>query len=275
MKIFKKIIPLIYIFIISCEKEVDWDIVPQDINTIVVDCILTNEFKKQEIRLSYPMFDINEQPKPVTGAKVKVSYNQNEMIFEESEHTKGLYISENSFAAAVNVKYSLTVDLDTAFYKAETYMVPIFPGALPKLIYDNKKFSIDWSNPKFSPFEQAKYVAVINWNHLPGYEHPDSISKAKIEFYTLNTIDVNYIIFPQEKERVFFPPGSIINISKYSINNEYGEYLRAVLSETQWQGSLFENERDNPQGNISNDGLGYFATCAVLRDTIIAGFEKK
>ncbi|MFW5726204.1 MAG: hypothetical protein ACOCX0_07130, partial [Bacteroidota bacterium] len=62
--------------------------------------------------------------------------------------------------------------------------------------------------------------------------------------------------------------GSVVMFSKYSLNNEYAAYLRALLSETQWQGSLFETARANLPGNISNGGLGYFSACAVIRDTL-------
>jgi len=130
-------------------------------------------------------------------------------------------------------------------------------------------YSLNWNNEQYSPLEQALYEADLDWSHLAGYDHPDSVSRARLLFYTLSTIDVSYIVFPQDREQVFFPGGSNVVFSKYSLNNEYGAYLRALLSETQWQGSLFESARGNLPGNISNGGLGYFSACAVVRETLV------
>ena len=95
------------------------------------------------------------------------------------------------------------------------------------------------------------------------------LTKAKLFFYTFNTIDVSYSVFPQDKEKVYFPKGSKITEKKYSLTNEYAAYLRALLAETEWQGSLFENARDNLPTNISNNGLGYFSICSVISDSLI------
>ena len=112
------------------------------------------------------------------------------------------------------------------------------------------------------------YEADISWGHLPVYAS-DSLTKARLTFYTLNTIDVSYIIFPQDKEEVYFPYGSIAILNKYSLTDEYAAYLRALLAETEWQGSIFEDARGNLPSNISNGGLGYFSACSVIADTVV------
>jgi hypothetical protein len=113
------------------------------------------------------------------------------------------------------------------------------------------------------------YEADISWEHIPGFDHPDSVSRVMQKYYTLNTIDVSYVIFPQEKEEVLFPAGSIAIVKKLSLTDEYGAFLRALLAETEWQGSLFEEARGNLPTNISNGGLGYFSACSVIADTLI------
>lgn len=262
---------MIFLFLMACEKEIDWNLQDNPENTIVVNARITNEFKIQQIQLSHPVREMNDVPEPFSGAIANVSWRQQSVSFSESDTIPGTYYSDQPFAAAVDREYLLTIEKDNLSFQAETYMVPVLPSNTPVVNFhqDTGLFSINWSNPKYSPFEQAIYEADITWSHLPSHDHSDSLTMARITFYTLNTIDVSHVIFPQDKEEVFFPAGSIVIFSKYSLNEEYGSYIRALLSEAQWQGSLFETARGNLPGNISNGGLGYFSACAVIRDTLV------
>jgi hypothetical protein len=151
-------------------------------------------------------------------------------------------------------------------------MIPVIPSwplvIVPAGDPDTLR-QIQWIAPAYNPDEMAMYQVDVDWSHLPGYDPSDTLTRARLYRYTLNTIDVNYIIFPQDKEEVFFPVGSILIARKFSVNENYGNYLRALLSETEWQGSLFEEIRGNLPTNISNGGLGYFSACSVLADTLI------
>lgn len=255
----------------ACEKITDWPLDQNPDRTIVVEARITNEFKVQQVQLSFPTENLNDQPHPFIQASVWISRDNQTIHFSESAETPGTYLSDEPFAAAVGSPYHLTIEKEEQVYEAETYMVPVLPFESPLFTFHAGRglFSINWNNGKYSPFEQAMYEADIQWQHLPGYNHPDSLARVILRFYTLSTIDVSYIIFPQEEEEVYFPAGSVVHFSKYSLNNEYGAYIRALLSETQWQGSLFETARANLPGNISNGGWGYFSTCAVIRDTLL------
>jgi hypothetical protein len=257
---------------ISCEKETDWDFDALPPNTIVVDALLTNEFKTHQITLNYPVAKMNDKPLPVINAQVMVNWQTRIITFTESASNPGVYLSDQPFAPGINRRYLLRIKKDTVELAAQSYMIPVLPYVKPSFNVErsNGRYSLRWNNAQFSPREEAMYEAIIHWDHIPGYNHPDSLSKAKLQFFTFNTIDVSYNIFPQNYEELEFPEGSIAYISKYSLNPEHGAYMRALLSETQWQGSLFETARGNLSGNITN-GLGYFATSAVIRDTIVVG----
>ena len=258
------------VFLWACEKEAAWKL--QDslpLNTIVVEAMITNEHKIQEIRLMHPLKELNGTPQPIEQAQITISWQNESIFFAQSDSLPGTYFSQQPFAAAVDQNYLLTIKTDTMIYTSSTYMVPVSPFDLPVFQVVEGMYRLDWNNPRYSPFEQAMYEARISWEHLPGYNHPDTLSKAHLRLITLNTIDVSYIIFPQDAEEVVFPSGSIVVFSKYSLNDHYAAYLRAMLSETQWQGSLFESPRGNLPGNISNGGLGYFSACAVIRDTLV------
>lgn len=261
---------VIMLLFAACEKKADWELHSEELNTIVVEGILTNEFKQQEIKLSYPVMEMNELPEAVTDANVTVSFGGHEIEFIESNETPGLYLSNVEFRTVENIDYFLDITLDTATYSAETYMVGIQAFSNPYFHYNSETglFKLIMSNYQYHPFEQSMYEVIIDWQHIPGYEHPDSVSHAKMLFYVLNTIDVSYIVSPQDTEEVHFPGGSTAIISKYSLNEDYAAYLRALLIETNWQGSIFEGARGNLPTNISNGGLGFFSACAIVRDTL-------
>jgi hypothetical protein len=260
------------VFLTNCEKPIEWDIDYTAEKTIVVNSILTNEFTTQKIYLHYTLDSLNAEPEPVTDATVWVITGLSNMPFVQSDSIPGLYISAMPAAATVDREYQLIVKTNSNEYSAITHMEPVFPATPPSFDRNNTSglFRINWGNDSYSPFEQAMYEAFITWNHLPGYDHPDSINCAHLINYTFNTIDVSYQIFPQDKERAYFPSGSVAYLTKYSLTKEYASYLRGLVSETQWQGSLFETSRGNPAGNIDG-GMGFFAACAVLRDTLIVG----
>jgi hypothetical protein len=262
---------LLTLLLCGCEKEAEWNIHATKQPVIVVEAMLTNEYKIQELRLSHPVEKMNDIPEPVTGAIVSVSWRQETVGFAESDETPGTYFSEYAFAAAVETQYELSIEYEDMKFEAETFMVAVLPYNLPVFNYRPQKglYEINWNNSQYSPQEQAVYEARIGWTHLPSYNHPDSLSSARLNYYTLSTIDIGYVIFPQDKEEVLFPAGSIAIISKFAVNNDYGAYLRAFLAETQWRGNLFESAPGNLPGNISNGGLGYFSACAVMRDTLV------
>jgi len=256
----------------SCEKETEWDLDNIPPTAIVVDALLTNEFKIQQLTLHYPVANMNDTPLPVSNAQVMVSWPNRTIAFTESATDPGVYVSNQPFTVGINRTYHLTIRKDTSELTAQSYMIPVLPFEAPSFHYNKKNglYSLNWNNGQYSFREQAMYEATIHWDHLPGYNHPDSLSKARVLFFTFTTIDVGYNIFPQNYETVWFPEGSIVYIAKYSLNPEHGAYMRGLLSETQWQGSIFETTRANLTSNIAN-GLGYFATSAVIRDTIIVG----
>lgn len=255
----------------GCEKEIDWEIKAEVEPVIVVEAMLTNEFNIQELRITWPVEGLNQMPEPATDAVVSVSWRQEKMNFIESDSEPGTYRSEQAFVAAIETSYQLNIAADGKIYEAETGMVPVLPYNTPGFNFhpDKDLYSINWNNSQYSPLEQAMYEARIDWSHLPFCNHPDSLSRARLTYYTLSTIDIGHVIVPQDKEQVLFPAGSIVIISKFSLNEEYGAYLRALLAETQWRGNFFEAAPGNLPGNISNGGLGYFSACAVLRDTLV------
>ena len=110
--------------------------------------------------------------------------------------------------------------------------------------------SLNFVAQQYSPHEQAMYEIDIDWSHIV---NSDS-AKAKLFYYTFNTIDVNEIFKPA-KQNILFPKGSIIIEKKYSLNPEMADYFRSMLMEIEWQGGIFDETPSSLPTNISNDGL--------------------
>jgi hypothetical protein len=255
----------------SCEEKINWDLKTEQVNTIAVDAIITNEIKYQYIHLTKPFTNQNDTAVPVSGAYVSITTNNFTILFLESSDNPGYYFSEYPAAGSIDITYELNVQYEEKTYTAETYMVPVLPAILPTWQYDANKdlYKIQWNISQYNPAQQAMYEVFVSWSHLVDPSIPDTLTMAKMLNYTLNTINVNYTIFPQDKEEVWFPRNSIAIVKKYSVTDEYGDYLRALLAEADWQGSLFEEARGNLPTNISNGGLGYFSACSVISDTLI------
>lgn len=256
----------------SCEEERDWIFQEQTWPGIVVNALITDEFKQQEVQLSRPVSRPGMPPPPVTGATVWIGYDTTKILFEEVDTLPGLYRVPYPGGASLGVVYRLNILIHDTLYHAIAYMVPVL-GANPPLFdfhADTGLYTLNWNNPKYSPNEEAMYVAEIDWSHVSGYENA-AVNRARLTFYTLSTIDVNYLILPKEKEKVWFPAGATVTVKKYSLNPEHGAWVRALLAETEWQGSLFEDSRGNLPGNISNGGLGFFGVSAVITATYTVG----
>ena len=256
----------------SCEKHISWDIPDREFNTIVVEATLTNEYKFQQVKLSFPRTKANELSLPVKGAVVNVSNGEATLNFTESLDMPGIYLSDIKLAATLNKTYHLSVYYESELYEASAYMIPVnITGGLHYVSVEDSTdyFQISWIASEYSAEEQAMYEVEIDWTHLLNGNFEDTVTKAKLFHYTFNTIDVSYTIFPQDKEKIYFPKWSIIVEKKYSLTDEYAAYLRALLAETEWQGSLFEDARANLPTNISNGGLGYFSVCSVVSDTLV------
>jgi hypothetical protein len=91
---------------------------------------------------------------------------------------------------------------------------------------------------------------------------------ARLYYYTFSTLHISEFL-PPPREDVIFPAGTIVHIAKYGLNADFAAYLRAIAIETTWNGNWFYGNPENPPTNLTGDAIGFFATCAVLRETVV------
>ena len=265
------LITSLFVQLTSCEKKADWNLKYSQEQFLIVDCILTNEFKNQSLNLSLSVIELNDIPEAVSDVNVSI-FDGNEIYnFIEDTIKSGTYASDIKFTGVINKTYTLNIEYNEKNYTAEANMYPVsISDPLPYIqVQDTNLYYIASEIADFNPNESAMYEVKLDWSEVPGYENLPLIeTSAHMFFYNLTTIDVNQIFAPTH-EIVLFPHGSLMIQRKYSLSPQHEEFIRSLLMETQWHGGSFDIEEGNVYSNLSEGALGFFGACSVLSDTSI------
>lgn len=258
------ILPTMLIFA-RCEEKTDFDLSNDGLQTLVVEGVITNELSYQMIRLSLPHVVQNGEPVPATGATVSISDGSSLTTLAEQPAGSGEYYTLQPFRALFAQTYRLDIDYNGKHYAAEDAAEPV--EALTPFQYDqhigenDTLYSIHFPDEGNEP-SYTEYT--IDWSNSA-----DCLTgncQAELIHYDLKTIDVHEIYKPN-KEELLFPKESIIVRRKYSMSDSYRNFLRSVLSETEWRGGVFDIERANAPTNLSEGAIGFFAVSTVVSDT--------
>ncbi|MBC8460556.1 MAG: DUF4249 family protein [Bacteroidales bacterium] len=262
---------LFLILLTGCVKEADLPIPDQPASWIVVDATLTDEQKVHAVSITMPVTGLNEIPKPITGATVLITTADSLWILTEDPLQPGDYLTDSLFVAQVGHTYTLQISHAGNNFSAKAEMVPgkVFNELTYKKNEGDDWYHIDWVASAFSVDNPAMWEILIDWSTLPGFITLDPAAcRARLLFFTLPTIDVSQIFAPV-MEQTSFPAGSIINERRYSLTPGHAEFLRQLLLETNWQGSMFPTANANVITNLSPGALGYFGVCAVTELSLV------
>lgn len=262
------VLALLLIPVLSCEEETEWELQKAE-SVMVVDAILTDELKQQEIFIQKSVQDLNQQPEFISDATVKV-YVGNiidndfewkiEYEFHESETEPGRYVS-SPFAIAYDQIYALVIDYND--FHTEAFATGAYISELRKdTVYQKDDLYAYVYTGSNSPAITEVYY---DWSHNSEYCEQYGSCYAAETFYTLNFIEVSEEFSPAKQE-ILFPAGTTITRRKYSLSNEHQKFIRSLLIETEWRGGLFDVEYGNVPTNFSNGANGWFAVCMVLQD---------
>lgn len=261
---------LVLITTFSCQEKVDWELEMENDLRLVVNGRITNEKKAHEIHLTLPVYEINGEPRPYSGAEVYLSDGDTVINLQEDVERPGVYLTSPDIRGVVNKTYLLLIRAGNYEFTAAARMTAVTPIILPGY------YQVSDSPPLYELFfrennESSMMTMEMDWSHLPGYDSlPDEANHAVIYGYQFGplSVDLNEIFSPA-RERVQIPPGTHVVIIKESLSEGYAEYLRGMVSETSWNGGLFDVKPGDPFTNVSSGGLGYFAATTVIRDTIV------
>jgi hypothetical protein len=258
----------VLLLLLSCDVQVEWDLKYQEEDLMVVEGKITNEIKEHEVRLTRPLYEMNGTPEPVSGAQIEINDGREIYPLHEDPEHPGIYRTDSLFAAIPNQYYQLRIDYGEKRIRAVTSMLEVTP------FQDMSVHTVQADPPlleaSISDSDQPAIVRFeLDWSHVQGYDTlPDSENHAVLYHFTLNGVDVNKFFKPQQ-EHVRFPPGTIVHREKESVNGWYGEFLRGVLSETDWRGGMFDVLPGNARTNMEGDAIGFFTASEVIRDTVV------
>ncbi len=256
---------LIIFFFMSCEKSVEFNFTPNNKKFLIVDGIITNEYKNQKIYLSESVKTLNQSPALISGAEVSVS--DGEKIYLFSEQTPGTYVSDEKFSAVINKPLFLHINFEEKTYTAEARSVPVLSyNSLTLEQYNDTLYYISNQKAEFNPYEAAMYEVSADNYYSPDFESYKG--EVKMYFYVLKTIDVGEI-FPPRQQLILFPKETKISIKKYSLSPEHEKFIRSLLLEAQWSGGNFDTEKDNVYTNLSEGAFGFFAASNIISDSVI------
>ncbi len=254
----------------SCQEKVDWELEMENELRLVVDAKLTNEKKAHEVKLSLPVFEINGTPRPVSGAEVAFHDGEQYTYLTEDSVRPGVYITDSDVQGVVNKTYALHIRVNDYEFWGLARMVGVTPIQNPGYykVSENPELYELYFRGSDSP---SLMKLELDWSNVAGYEDlPDEDNHAIVfgYYFSALTVDANEL-FASNHDHVRFPPGTIVNITKESLSDGYQEFLRGMLSETTWNGGLFDVKPGDPFTNLSAGAIGYFAATSVLRDTIV------
>jgi len=258
---------LILVLCVSCEEKIDWQLDDREELMLIVEGLITNQKKAHEVRLSLPAWEMNGQMEAVSGAVVRIS--DGDSIFELTEEPagSGRYFTNPDVQGVYGKDYKLTIEVEDYTFTAVSRMEAVTPFQ-----------SIDTFRVSSDPLLYRLYIAEssepaivtisLDWSAVAGYDTlPDSENHALIYHYSFRSVDVN-ALFPARTEQVLFPKGTILYAEKQSVSEDYEKYLRGMLSETTWNGGVFDVKAGNPESNLSAGATGYFSASTVITATV-------
>lgn len=257
------IFAVVLIVVSGCEERIEAPLAAMDTNVVVVEAVITNERKNHLVKLSSPYTQQNDAPDPVTGAAVYVLEDTTVFALAEFPPGSGNYYTP-MMRGLFGKLYTLVIQHQGAVYYAQDSPSPVQPMGALSYRETDRGYTIN-----FSPEGQdANYVEhVITWKHTSGCPPGDDCN-ARLMYYDLKTIDVNEIYKP-DRELFHFPSESVVIRRKYAVSPGYKNFLRSMLSETQWRGGVFDVQRSNVPTNLSEGAMGFFAVCSVQSDTTL------
>ncbi len=183
-----------------CTQEVDWDLKYQEVNLIVVEGKITSETIRHEVKLSWPLYEMNGILRTGKRGPVEIYGGREPYSLTEDPENPGIYRSDSLFAAQLNQYYQFCILHDRTLHRAAvTNMREVSPFQYmnvhpvqsdPPLLEASISDSDD---PAILRLE-------LDWSHLPGYDTlPDTENHAVIYHYTLNRVDVNKIFDPPQE----------------------------------------------------------------------------
>lgn len=277
---------------IGCIEPLEWE--DDDVITgrLVIEGRITSETGPHYIYLSRTREVITEgAPAGVSGAEVIIDDGTHAHHLKEVR--QGQYATDSTFIGQVGSTYTLQITLDGKTYESIAHMPKVEP--LPPIEMIPWEGMTDAADQRFqftyrSNFGQPRPYHYSIALHVPedpskyypeGWERPHWIDSVLASDDKLLRDSAYYLHPGLEPPALFaygestyagYTYGTVVTEKFYSMTDEHYDFVRAVLSETDWQGlGPFGYVPANVPTNISNGALGWFSASdvAILEQTVL------
>ncbi len=263
----KHIIGLILLALLGCEDVITLDL-PENQNLLVVEGWVTNEERRQVIRISRTQ-KFDEQSADTSVPNAVVTVQRDTIIYRYSYQPSGVYLSDSAFMGAEGSFYGLQVILpagDTIRSRSFERMPEIVqidrlefdfleqrseadPNQLER-VYFPITFSID-------PPEKANFYRYVIARNDTIFSNPQDIE-------LLDDSAINGNRFRNEFRTFNFKSGDLVSIELRSISREAFQFFQLLRNQSTSLGTSSGTAPASIEGNLllqNNPGqqvLGYF-----------------
>ncbi len=273
-----KILTAISAFIIwSCDEPYIIETDQQD-SQIIVEALLTNEFKQHFVKISETTdFYSSGQTPRVSEATVLVTDDRgNSFTYAEDQENPGRYLSETPFQGEVGVTYSLMIVINGQTISSSETMLRV--TTIDSLTYnideEEKKYLEDHAD---NVINKGRYYEVLLYTKEP----QDTQDYYLFKFYRNGEIlnydgeDIYYADDEVIQENIdgivfndWYSKDEVAGIEMYSLSRNAFLFYADLEITLNNDGGLFSPLPTNPRTNLVGNALGLFQVSAIASDEI-------
>jgi len=271
----------ILILAVACKEDIDLklkDTAPR----FVVDGRITTDTTTHVVRLTMSAdYFSNKNVPAVSGAKVTIDDGQQVLQLIESNDEPGFYLTPSDYYGLPGRTYKLKIeDVDSnkdgqpEIYEAQSTMQPV--NKIDSIDYEYDDVDKVWKVFLYAQdiLDREDYYmwAVAKNDSLVSDQYSELVTTSD-EFFDGNYAKRVWVqsIEEEDKEgdvKITIKDGDWIKLYMGGVTLTFHDYLEAVDEETGFKNPMFSGPPANIPTNISNGGLGYFATYSVVSDSV-------
>jgi len=266
----------------SCTEKIDIEL-DSDYDRLVVEGLITDEQKRHSIEISKTTDFFNPgEAERISGAQIILSDGFNADTLTENPDNPGTYMTPADYKGIPGREYKISINLPEpvrgeTMYEASDIMPSKKTMDSIKVVYRKRweawevqAYAIDPPTTDFYRFDIYKNGELVTDTINEPFVTDDILFNGQ---YT-NGISVGFLQVENPQEVVEI--GDTITGKLSSISEGYFTFMFDVIDESGFNNPLFEGPPANIRGNISNEGIGFFAATAVdYSTTTFEGEEVK
>lgn len=271
---------LAFLWMVSCTERIDIEL-DSTYRRLVVQGAVTSDSVRHRVLLTTSSDYFANIPSPrVSGARVELSFNDQNLTLAENPFVPGLYETTEAFRGVPGTTYKLDigqVDVDQDGQFEEYHSESTMPGGAELEEVALRYFStpiikgyqvLMWAR---HPVEQKDMFGFrIRKNGILLTDSLSSYTVLADDLFNsgyLPGFPVGFLSDDDPRQRVY--PGDTVTFELESIDQAYYDFVTDAQLEIVGNIPLFSGPSANIRSNISNGGMGIFAAYSILRASTI------